>query len=126
VWLPYVEVDEVGAATEPAHQLGASVLLASREGPAGWRSVVATPTVVRSPCGSRSDEFGVGWSPGGYCTFAAAGATAWPFVAPFDPCSSVASSDSCCSPSFSWTTSGCSATSGPEPEGSMMPSSSHS
>ena len=43
VWLLYVEVDEVGAATERAHQLGAPVLLAPREGPAGWRSVVATP-----------------------------------------------------------------------------------
>lgn len=43
VWLPYVEVDEVGDATERATRLGASVLLAPREGPAGWRSVVSTP-----------------------------------------------------------------------------------
>ena len=42
LWLPYVEVDEVGAATERARTLGASVLLEPREGPAGWRSVVAT------------------------------------------------------------------------------------
>ncbi len=42
VWLPYVEVDEVLAATERARDLGASILLAPREGPAGWRSVVAT------------------------------------------------------------------------------------
>jgi len=41
-WLPYVEVREVGAATERARDLGASVLLEPREGPAGWRSVIAT------------------------------------------------------------------------------------
>src|SRR4051812_38049362 len=43
LWLPYVEVDAVAEATERARRLGASVLLDSREGPAGWRSVVATP-----------------------------------------------------------------------------------
>jgi predicted enzyme related to lactoylglutathione lyase len=43
LWLPYVEVGEIGAATERARRLGASLLLAPREGPAGWRSVVATP-----------------------------------------------------------------------------------
>jgi predicted enzyme related to lactoylglutathione lyase len=43
VWLPYVEVPEVHAATERAHDLGAAVLLDPREGPAGWRSVVASP-----------------------------------------------------------------------------------
>ena len=43
LWLPYVEVDSVDAATEGAGRLGASVLLAPREGPAGWRSVVTTP-----------------------------------------------------------------------------------
>jgi predicted enzyme related to lactoylglutathione lyase len=43
LWLPYVEVDRIGAATDRAHGLGASVLLGPREGPAGWRSVVATP-----------------------------------------------------------------------------------
>ena len=42
-WLPYVEVDEIAAATGRARRLGASVLLEPREGPAGWRSVVATP-----------------------------------------------------------------------------------
>ncbi|HEX2358772.1 MAG TPA: VOC family protein [Solirubrobacterales bacterium] len=42
LWLPYVEVDEVRAATERARALGASVLLEPREGPAGWRSVVAS------------------------------------------------------------------------------------
>jgi len=43
LWLPYVEVAEIGAFTERARRLGASVLLDSREGPAGWRSVVAAP-----------------------------------------------------------------------------------
>ncbi|MGO9901840.1 MAG: VOC family protein [Solirubrobacteraceae bacterium] len=43
VWLPYVEVDSVDVATDRARELGASVLLEPREGPAGWRSVIATP-----------------------------------------------------------------------------------
>jgi predicted enzyme related to lactoylglutathione lyase len=43
LWLPYVQVAEVFEATERARELGASVLLEPREGPAGWRSVVATP-----------------------------------------------------------------------------------
>jgi predicted enzyme related to lactoylglutathione lyase len=43
LWLPYVEVDQIDAATDQARRLGASVLLGPREGPAGWRSVVATP-----------------------------------------------------------------------------------
>lgn len=43
LWLPYVEVVEIACATERAHLLGASILLDPREGPAGWRSVVATP-----------------------------------------------------------------------------------
>ena len=43
VWLPYVEVPSIGAATERARELGAAVLLEPREGPAGWRSVVAAP-----------------------------------------------------------------------------------
>ena len=43
LWLPYVEVDRIDAATDRARTLGASVLLGPREGPAGWRSVVATP-----------------------------------------------------------------------------------
>jgi hypothetical protein len=44
VWLPYVGVPDVTAATDHAILLGASLLLAPREGPAGWRSVVATPS----------------------------------------------------------------------------------
>ena len=42
-WLPYVAVDEIFAATYRARERGASVLLEPREGPVGWRSVVATP-----------------------------------------------------------------------------------
>ena len=42
LWLPYVEVGEIHETTERAADLGASVLLEPREGPAGWRSVVAT------------------------------------------------------------------------------------
>ena len=43
LWLPYVRVPEAAEATERARELGASVLLEPREGPAGWRSVVTTP-----------------------------------------------------------------------------------
>jgi predicted enzyme related to lactoylglutathione lyase len=42
-WLPYVEVADVAEVTEQARFLGASVLLSPREGPAGWRSVLAEP-----------------------------------------------------------------------------------
>ena len=44
LWLPYVEVAEIAEATARARRLGASVLLEPREGPAGWRSVVVTPS----------------------------------------------------------------------------------
>ena len=43
LWLPYVEVPEIVSATERARAEGARVMLEPREGPAGWRSVVATP-----------------------------------------------------------------------------------
>jgi predicted enzyme related to lactoylglutathione lyase len=43
LWLPYVEVAEIVDATERARRLGASVLLEPREGPVGWRSVIAAP-----------------------------------------------------------------------------------
>jgi predicted enzyme related to lactoylglutathione lyase len=43
LWLPYVEVAAVTEATEHAQRLGAHVLLAPREGPQGWRSVVSSP-----------------------------------------------------------------------------------
>ncbi len=42
-WLPYVAVDQIAASTELARRLGARVLLAPREGPAGWRAVLSTP-----------------------------------------------------------------------------------
>jgi predicted enzyme related to lactoylglutathione lyase len=44
IWLPYVEVPDIAAVTESARALGATVLLEPREGPAGWRSVIATPS----------------------------------------------------------------------------------
>jgi uncharacterized protein len=43
LWLPYVEVPSIAAATERAEELGARVLLPPREGPAGWRGVVSAP-----------------------------------------------------------------------------------
>lgn len=43
LWLPYVEIERIDEATELATRLGATVLLAPREGPAGWRSVVSSP-----------------------------------------------------------------------------------
>ena len=42
-WLPYVQVEDIEGATALARELGAGVLLEPREGPAGWRSVVAEP-----------------------------------------------------------------------------------
>ena len=43
LWLPYVNVEGIGEVTERAWELGGRVLLEPREGPAGWRSVVAAP-----------------------------------------------------------------------------------
>jgi predicted enzyme related to lactoylglutathione lyase len=43
IWLPYVQVADVAEATARARALGACVPVDSREGPSGWRSVVATP-----------------------------------------------------------------------------------
>jgi predicted enzyme related to lactoylglutathione lyase len=43
LWLPYAEVRDVAEVTERARTLGADILLEPREGPAGWRSVIATP-----------------------------------------------------------------------------------
>ena len=42
LWLPYVEVTQIVSMTDRARRLGAAVLLEPREGPTGWRSVVAT------------------------------------------------------------------------------------
>jgi predicted enzyme related to lactoylglutathione lyase len=41
-WRPYVGVVDVGETTERARLLGAAILLEPREGPAGWRSVLAS------------------------------------------------------------------------------------
>ena len=43
LWLPYVNVERIGDVTERARALGARILLEPREGPSGWRSVVAAP-----------------------------------------------------------------------------------
>ena len=43
LWLPYVEVADAAEATDRARRGGATILLGVREGPAGWRSVVAAP-----------------------------------------------------------------------------------
>jgi predicted enzyme related to lactoylglutathione lyase len=42
-WIPYVEVLDVEEAAERGCLLGATMVLAPREGPAGWRSVLAAP-----------------------------------------------------------------------------------
>jgi uncharacterized protein len=65
LWLPYVSVPEVDSATDRAEELGGSVLLEPREGPAGWRSV------VRAPDGGeiafwQSKNWGPARSPEGY------------------------------------------------------------
>ncbi|HEX2112532.1 MAG TPA: VOC family protein [Gaiellaceae bacterium] len=63
-WLPYVEVSEIADATERARRLGATVLLAPREGPAGWRSMLAAPDGGEialwqpKPCGSGDESSG--------------------------------------------------------------------
>jgi predicted enzyme related to lactoylglutathione lyase len=43
-WVPYVIVERVDRAIARADELGASVVLEPREGPAGWRSVVSSPS----------------------------------------------------------------------------------
>ena len=43
--IPYGDVTDLGAATEEATRSGAAVLLPPREGPVGWRAVVATPDI---------------------------------------------------------------------------------
>jgi predicted enzyme related to lactoylglutathione lyase len=43
LWLPYIEVDDIERVTERARELGAKVPLEPREGPVGWRSVIAAP-----------------------------------------------------------------------------------
>ena len=43
LWIPYVAVAEIEAATERALRAGATAMFDPREGPAGWRSVVSVP-----------------------------------------------------------------------------------
>jgi uncharacterized protein len=59
LWLPYVSVPDIQTATERAQGLGARVLLEPREGPAGWRSVVAAPD-----SGEIAFWQSKGWAPG--------------------------------------------------------------
>jgi predicted enzyme related to lactoylglutathione lyase len=47
LWLPYVEVADLMDVIERARALGAAVILEPREGPIGWRSILAVP------CGAR-------------------------------------------------------------------------
>jgi predicted enzyme related to lactoylglutathione lyase len=60
LWLPYVSVPDIVRMTEWAWELGAEVLLEPREGPAGWRSVVAIPGA-----GEIALWQSKGWQPGG-------------------------------------------------------------
>ena len=46
IWLPYARVDDLVAATDRAREMGAHVALEPREGPAGWRSVVTSPSAA--------------------------------------------------------------------------------
>jgi predicted enzyme related to lactoylglutathione lyase len=43
LWLPYVEVADIVTATERGRALGARVVIEPREGPVGYRSLIATP-----------------------------------------------------------------------------------
>ena len=43
LWLPCVRAGQIEESTERAHHLGASVLLAPREGSAGWGRVISAP-----------------------------------------------------------------------------------
>jgi predicted enzyme related to lactoylglutathione lyase len=43
-WLPYVEVADIEEVAERARQLRAAVRIGPREGPAGWRCVLAVPS----------------------------------------------------------------------------------
>ena len=60
LWLPYVSVPDIVVATERARELGAEVTLEPREGPAGWRSVIAV-----SGAGEIALWQAKGWQPGG-------------------------------------------------------------
>jgi predicted enzyme related to lactoylglutathione lyase len=43
LWIPYIEVADLGETVAAACRLGGSVTLEPREGPAGWRSVLTAP-----------------------------------------------------------------------------------
>lgn len=43
MWIPYIEVADLGETVAAACRLGAAVTLEPREGPAGWRSVLTAP-----------------------------------------------------------------------------------
>jgi predicted enzyme related to lactoylglutathione lyase len=60
LWLPYVSVPDIVMATEHARELGAEVTLEPREGPAGWRSVIAV-----AGAGEIALWQSKGWRPGG-------------------------------------------------------------
>ena len=47
LWLPYVEVADLMHVIERARALGAAVILEPREGPIGWRSILAVPSGAR-------------------------------------------------------------------------------
>jgi predicted enzyme related to lactoylglutathione lyase len=47
LWLPYVEVADLMEVLEQARALGAAVVLEPREGPVGWRSILAVPSGAR-------------------------------------------------------------------------------
>jgi predicted enzyme related to lactoylglutathione lyase len=44
LWLPYIEVADLMDVIERARALGAAVILEPREGPTGWRSILAVPS----------------------------------------------------------------------------------
>ena len=54
LWLPYVEVAEIRAATEGASASGAAVLLEPREGPGAGEASLPRRRAARSRSGSRS------------------------------------------------------------------------
>jgi predicted enzyme related to lactoylglutathione lyase len=69
LWLPYASVPDIAEATERAGELGAEVKLEAREGPSGWRSVVAAPDV-----GEIALWQSKGWRPGGADPYATSSA----------------------------------------------------
>jgi predicted enzyme related to lactoylglutathione lyase len=43
LWVPYVEVADIGATTARARRLGASVLVEPSAGPTGWHGIISEP-----------------------------------------------------------------------------------